>query len=656
MADTTVSDTASATPDKDISGPILKNLLEKGQDTKTTFRVDATACIPDEFDKIQEIVKNWCDEKKLALVITTGGTGFGVRDLTPEAITPLLEKLSPGLTYAMISSSLKKTPFAALSRPVSGIRGKSIILTLPGSPKGAKENLEAVLSILPHAIELVSGGTGEKVHRNMREKSSDHESTKTVAHDSHQCLHHKNTYSSENHGSETLLSNSLSVPVTKRHRKSPYPAIAINDALKIVNDHLQNLETIEVPVNEKLIGYVLAQDVTAKENVPGYRASIVDGYAVVASDGPGVYPVTAISLATSSASTTSLQSGQITRITTGGCVPPGATAVVMVEDTTLVRTSADGENEELVEIHVQSREGSKIREVGSDIAIGETVGRRGELVSAMEGEIGILASSGIKSVHVFRHPVIGVLSTGNEVADHNEAIELKYGEIRDTNRPTLLSIIQSVGFEAKDFGISRDSPQELESKLRSALPEVDVLITTGGVSMGEMDLLKTILERSLGAKIHFGRVWLKPGLPTTFATIKLNEEQAREKLIFALPGNPVSAIVTFYVFVLPALRKMSGYTNWELPTVKVQLSNTIKLDPRPEFHRVIIHFDHETGNFKANSTGIQQSSRLLSLRGCNALLKLPAREDLLSELSKGTFVEAIVIGQLLDSSMIKNGV
>ncbi|CAG8596646.1 2255_t:CDS:2, partial [Ambispora gerdemannii] len=646
------SDTASAEPSKDISGPTLKTLLEKAQTTKTTFRIDETACVPDEFNKIQEIVKIWCDEKNIDLVITTGGTGFGIRDLTPEAITPLIDKLSPGLTHAMISSSLTKTPFAALSRPVSGIRGKSIILTLPGSPKAAKENFEAVLSILPHAIELTRGGTGEELHQELRKKrNSDHKLTDTVAHHSHQCLHHEHMHSSDNHESNTLLSNSLSAPVSKRYRKSPYPAIAIDDAFKLVFDHLQTLETIEVPVNEKLIGYVLAQDVNAKENVPGYRASIVDGYAVVASDGPGTYPVVAISLATSSALVAPLKSGQIARIATGGYVPPGATAIVMVEDTILVRTSADGKNEELVEILVQSHEGEKIREIGSDIAIGETVGRCGELVSAVDGELGILASSGIKNLRVFRRPVIGVLSTGNEVVDHSETIELKYGEIRDTNRLTLLSLIQSVGFEARDFGISRDNPEELESKLKSALSQVDVLITTGGVSMGEMDFLKTILERSLGAKIHFGRVKLKPGLPTTFATIKLNGEQPtneREKLVFALPGNPVSAVVTFYVFVLPALRKMAGYTNWELPKINVQLSKTIKLDPRPEFHRVIIHFDHETGSFQADSTGFQRSSRLMSLRGCNALLKLPAN-DLLSELSKGTFVEAIVIGPLLDS-------
>ncbi|CAG8637572.1 4607_t:CDS:2, partial [Acaulospora colombiana] len=249
-------------------------------------------------------------------------------------------------------------------------------------------------------------------------------------------------------------------------------------------------------------------------------------------------------------------------------------------------------------------------------------------------------------VRVYKRPVLGILSTGNEIVDHNDSSELKYGQVRDSNRPTLLAIARATGFEAKDFRIVGDDPKELEHSLKSALSQVNVLVTTGGVSMGELDLLKPTLEQSLGATIHFGRVKMKPGKPTTFATTPGDSSIDHEKLIFGLPGNPVSAVVTFYLFVLPALRKIAGYENWKLPMLQAELANEISLDPRPEYHRVVISFDRTSGKLLANSTGHQISSRILSVRSCNALLVLPGRTDELSKLTAGTIVDAILIGQL----------
>ncbi|CAG8530556.1 1804_t:CDS:10 [Acaulospora morrowiae] len=627
----TVSDTSSKDSTKDLSGPSLKNILE----SKRVFSVLKTKIVPDEFDEIQETVKQWCDVEKLDLIVTTGGTGFGVRDITPEAIQPLLHKLCPGITQKMVSDSLQKTPFAALSRPISGIREKTIIMTVPGSLKGSKENAEAVIDILPHAIDLIRGGTGENVHSQLRD---------------HQCagdFHHKHDHA-KNVSTRSFLSDPLSGPVTQRQRKSPYQMISVKDALSKITEHANTLPIITVPVNQNLIGAVLAENVIAKEPVPGYRASILDGYAVVANDGPGIYPVVGVSIASGSSESfdKELKPGQITRITTGGPVPPGATAVVMVEDTTLVRASADGFQEMEVQIHVQVRDNENIREVGSDLSVGTVVARKDELVTAVGGEIGVLASVGVKEVQVYKRPVLGILSTGNEVVDHNDLSELKYGAVRDSNRPALLAIAKATGFEAKDFGIVGDDPKEIERTLRSALSQVDVLVTTGGVSMGELDLLKPILEQSLGAIIHFGRVKMKPGKPTTFATIPGYSPDGQEKLIFGLPGNPVSAVVTFYLFVLPTLRKISGYENWTLPILQAELTNDIFLDPRPEYHRAIISYDREKGKLLASSTGHQISSRILSVRSCNSLLILPEKTDELTKLSKGTTVDAMLIGQL----------
>lgn len=287
-----------------------------------------------------------------------------------------------------------------------------------------------------------------------------------------------------------------------------------------------------------------------------------------AADGPGKYKVGSVSLASGAASDIELPKGHIARIATGGVVPAGMDAVVMVEDTRLVQLSEDGKEELEVEILATVQSGDNIRTVGSDCQVGTIVGYKGQPISNVGGELGVLASVGIQKVKVYRKPRVGVLSTGNEVVDHLSTSQLKHGEIRDTNRITLLAAIKTAGYEAVDFGIVKDTVNELESRLKNALDKVDVLITTGGVSMGEADFMKPVLEQKLGATIHFGRVLIKPGKPTTFATVPFNDH---EKLVFALPGNPASATVTFYLFVLPALRKIAGYTQYQNPTVSVEV-------------------------------------------------------------------------------------
>lgn len=175
--------------------------------------------------------------------------------------------------------------------------------------------------------------------------------------------------------------------------------------------------------------------------------------------------------------------------------------------------------------------------------------------------------------------------------------------------------------------------------------QVDVIVTTGGVSMGELDLLKPTIERALGGTIHFGRVSMKPGKPTTFATVpfKTNEGERQNKVIFSLPGNPASAVVTYHLFVLPALHQMSGISPVGLPKVKVVLAQDVKLDPkRVEYHRVVVSATAD-GLLHATSTGGQRSSRIGSFKGANALLCLPAREG---TLKKGGKVDALLMGKI----------
>jgi gephyrin len=248
-------------------------------------------------------------------------------------------------------------------------------------------------------------------------------------------------------------------------------------------------------------------------------------------------------------------------------------------------------------------------------------------------------------VKVFRRPVVGVLSTGDEIVEHDREGELRMGEVRDTNRPGLIAAAREWGYEVVDLGIAKDQAGSLEEVLRDALRRVDLVITTGGVSMGELDLLKPTIERALGGTIHFGRVAMKPGKPTTFATVpvKNNAGERVTRVIFSLPGNPASALVTFHLFVLPSLRQMSGISPAELPRVPVVLSHDFPLDKvRPEYHRAVVSVGRD-GVLFATSTGGQRSSKVGSMKGANALLCMPAGAE---PLPKASRVEALLIGNL----------
>ncbi|KAG9063625.1 hypothetical protein KI688_003736 [Linnemannia hyalina] len=657
----TISDTAFQDPAADTSGPSLCRLVE----AEPRYTVEVTACIPDDHKVIQKTVTAWCDDLDLHLVLTTGGTGFGVRDCTPEAVLPLLDRQTPGISHLIFAKSIQITPFAALSRAVSGIRGQTLVLTFPGSPKAVKENFEAVAKLLPHAIDLARGGTGKKTHEKMQggprpsgvaptatEEKGQTESSHSHGHGhgrghghghgGHTCFHH-----SDREAKTDAASLGLGTPVSRRLRKSPYPLIPMEQALSSVMDRVVPLSSVQKPVDGSLIGAVLDEDVVAVEAVPGYRASILDGYAVIDTDGPGQYPVTAVSIAAASSdgSATTLLPGQIARITTGGALPEGATAVVMVEDTLLVKSSEDGTHEETVEILAKVRKGEAIREIGSDIQVGQTVLKKGQVISAVGGEIGVLASIGVQKVLVRQRPVVGFLSTGNEVVNHDNGEELKMGQIRDSNRPTLIAATKAAGFDFLDLGIAPDSPEDLEAAIKGGLAKCDIVVTTGGVSMGEMDLLKPILEQKLGATIHFGRIMMKPGKPTTFATVP-NPNGGQPRLLFALPGNPVSATVTFHLFVLPALRKLAGYEKYMWPSVQAAVAHDVRLDERPEYQRAVVSVTPE-GTIKVQSTDKNQmSSRMVSMLGANSLMVLPGRTAERDSVSMGQKIECLLISNL----------
>lgn len=384
-----------------------------------------------------------------------------------------------------------------------------------------------------------------------------------------------------------------------------------------------------------------------------------------------------VTYANASGALSPLEPGTIARITTGAPLPPNANAVVMVEDTVLASTTPDGNEEATVEIltgDIKPKE--NVREPGSDVALGSRILQKGDQITSVGGELGLLAATGTKTVKVFKKPCIGVLSTGDELVEHNAPVTLQGGQIRDSNRPSLLSCLASWGFPTVDLGIVRDTAGELEQTLRDALrgvgradsSNIDVIITTGGVSMGELDLLKPTIERSLGGTIHFGRVSMKPGKPTTFATIPFkpsssssssSQSERQSKLIFSLPGNPASALVTLNLFVLPSLHKLMGlgerYTTPSvplalgLPLVSVILAHPFpRNSKRTDYHRAIVMASRTDGRLYASSTGLegvgQRSSRVGSMASANALVVLQPGSE---KAKKGSLVQALMLANVV---------
>ncbi|XP_071323821.1 gephyrin b isoform X5 [Trachinotus anak] len=742
----TVSDSCFRNLAEDRSGVNLKDLVH--DPSLLGGMIAAYKIVPDEIDEIKETLVDWCDEKELNLILTTGGTGFAPRDVTPEATKEVIEREAPGMSLAMLMGSLNVTPLGMLSRPVCGIRGKTLIINLPGSKKGSQECFQFILPALPHAIDLLRDAVvkvkeaadeledlpspppplspppnssprrqtedkGVQCEEEDEEKkdsgvastedsSSSHITAASIAAkipDSiisrgvqvlprdtaslsttpsespraqatsrlstascptpkasrrefrahlDEVITLKSRYStldqvqSRCSSKENILRSSHSaVDITKvarRHRMSPFPLTSMDKAFITVLEMTAVLGTEIINYRDGM-GRVLAQDVYAKDNLPPFPASVKDGYAVRAADGPGDRFIIGESQA-GEQPTHTVMPGQVMRVTTGAPIPCGADAVVQVEDTELLRESEDGTEELEVRILVQARPGQDIRPIGHDIKRGECVLAKGTHMGP--SEIGLLATVGVTEVEVQKFPVVAVMSTGNELLNPED--DLHPGKIRDSNRSTLLATIQEHGYPTINLGIVGDNPDDLLNALNEGISRADVIITSGGVSMGEKDYLKQVLDIDLHAQIHFGRVFMKPGLPTTFATLDMD---GARKLIFALPGrNPVSAVVTCNLFVIPALRKMQGILDPRPTIIKARLSCDVKLDPRPEYHRCILTWHHQEPLPWAQSTGNQVSSRLMSMRSANGLLMLPPKTEQYVELHKGEVVDVMVIGRL----------
>ena len=383
--------------------------------------------------------------------------------------------------------------------------------------------------------------------------------------------------------------------------------------LSVEEARQQMLNTIPVLSTEKreiisCAGYVLAEALHAEENIPPFDNSAMDGYAVRAADvknaseaKPAILSVVE-TIAAGYAPTKQVGTGQASRIMTGAMMPEGADAVVMQEVT---QQEAD-----TVKISEGIDKTGNVRFTGESVAAGQQVMGKGKYLRPPE--VSMLASLNCAGVTVYRKPTVAIVSTGDELTPLGEPLEP--GKIRDSNRYGLYAQVEEAGGIPIDMGIAPDDEAETERIFRAALAKADALITSGGVSVGEHDVVKSVLAR-LG-KINFWRVAMKPGKPQAYGI-------ADGKPIFGLPGNPVSSLVVFELFVRPALLKMAGHTELLRPTFKATLTEPItNRDGRVNYMRAILKVSN--GDYTAETTGPQGSGILHSLVLANGLITIPA--------------------------------
>ncbi len=383
-------------------------------------------------------------------------------------------------------------------------------------------------------------------------------------------------------------------------------SMPVDKARAHIRAFLTPVTTVERVHIRDALGRVLAEDVVSTMNVPSHDNSGMDGYAVRHADLAADADVTLQVIGTSFAGAPyqgSVSPGQAVRIMTGGTVPKECDAVIMQERA----KAADGK----VTLGLGAKKGQNIRRAGEDLAVGQIVFHKGQPVRA--AELGMLASLGIIEVSVLRRLRVAFFSTGDELVSLGGT--LGAGQIYDSNRYTIFGMLSRLGFEVLDMGVIRDTPEAVEQAFEAASKVADVVITSGGVSVGDADYVKQMLDR-LG-DVLFWKIAMKPGRPLAFGKIG-------NAHFFGLPGNPVAVMVTFYQFVRDALMVLSGRTNLEpVATFKARLTAPVKKAPgRTEFQRGILTRD-DSGEWTVRTTGDQGSGILSSMSLANCFVVLP---------------------------------
>lgn len=379
--------------------------------------------------------------------------------------------------------------------------------------------------------------------------------------------------------------------------------LSVDEALVQIRNALAPIAGFERCALRDSYGRIIADDVISPLNVPGHVNSAMDGYAVAAGDLPseGSRQLTVIGNSFAGIPFEGVaQSGQAVRIMTGAVVPQGTDTVIMQE-----HTEREGNT---LTIHSGHRAGENVRQIGEDIAKGGVVLTPGKKVRA--AELGLLASLGVAEVSVKRRLRVATFSTGDELCSIGEVPG--EGQIYDSNRYSLYGMLKALNVEHIDMGVIRDDPEAISHAFTTAAEIADVLITSGGVSVGDADYVKQTLDR-LG-KVNFWKIKMKPGKPLAFG-------QLDKAVFFGLPGNPVSVMATFYEIVQPSLRYLMGQDNVSPLRMKVRCADKLKSPSRQDFQRGILLQD-ETGELVVRSTGHQGSHILSSMSQANCFIVL----------------------------------
>jgi molybdopterin molybdotransferase len=412
--------------------------------------------------------------------------------------------------------------------------------------------------------------------------------------------------------------------------------LTVEQARSAVLERIARLDPGPVPLLESL-GCVLAADVVSDIDVSPFDNSAMDGYAVQAADtagatadGPVVLRVVD-HIAAGFMPKVAVGKGEASRIMTGAPMPAGADAIVMVEHTQGLEKG--GSTGGTVAVRRAATAGDHIRHAGEDVRVGEVVLRAGEVVNA--ASIGLMAAVGTAEPQVYRRPRVAIVSTGDELVEVGTVPGP--GQIRNSNTYSLAAQVLAAGAVPCVLGIARDNEADTRALLGRA-PEFDLMVTTGGVSMGDFDVVKTVLEQM--GELDFWKVAMRPGAPQTYGTIGGTP-------FFGLPGNPTSTMVGFELFVRPAIRKMRGFATLDRPRVWASLAEDVrkKADCRYFMRGVLTRIDGPTPSalaYEVRLSGRQSSAMLTSMHRANCLISLP---EGFSAVAAGTAVECIRLDQ-----------
>jgi molybdopterin molybdotransferase len=382
----------------------------------------------------------------------------------------------------------------------------------------------------------------------------------------------------------------------------------LEDAQAFVIGNCPPAEPVDVDF-EQALGLVLAADVVAAEQVPPFANSAVDGYAVRATDvSAAPVELTVVGeVAAGAATDRVLGAGEAIRIMTGAPIPEGADAVVMVEDTERIGDRG-------VRIGRSVRSGNSVRTAGDDVQPGDLLFTAGTVITP--AVVGVLASVNARIVSAHPRSRVAVLSTGDELVE--DGGPLRPGQIRESNRRMLTGMLRETGCEVVDFGTVADDEAALESVLRRAAEDCDAIVTSGGVSMGDYDVVKAVLGRI--ADMTWMQIAIKPAKPFAFGTLG-------GKPIFGLPGNPVSSLVSFEMLARPALRRMMGHRRLARPSHVAISDDGIgrRADGKVHLVRVTAEFEND-GRCHVRSIGPQGSHQLAATALSNALAVVPDGE------------------------------